>query len=769
MRTFGGHLLERYVIKAILPYIGLSLFLLTFVLLAQQAGRFVEILGSADASLAAVADIALGLIPTIMIFTLPMSVLIGTATGLSRMGSDSELIAIRAAGVGTWRIAWPVLLIGIIFTFLTLYVGFEVAPRATSLMRRAAVRVALSKLDSPIQPQAFNTEMPGKVVYVRDGDRAQGQWGRLFIHWHDEGEDIRLVTARHGRIDVTGDRTELALTDAVVTTLPTSAPSAQNNPRQIVTESSGQLRIRLNTGRNALLKRLQERNSELDELTWRESLARVASGKESERRALIVALHKKLALCCAPLAFALLGIGLGGRSRRVRRGQAVLMSVGAMVLYYLLLLGGEQLSRMEALPPQLGVWLATVIAAVTGLAALFLSERGRSVPRFTAQLFPAKIRSRRIGRRVEKRRQSMLFPGLLDRSVMRGLCLHFALAYITLLLIFLIFTLFELLRFITNSEWPLVGLYLFYLVPFASVSLAPISLLVATLVTYALLARNNEITVWWASGQSLYRLALPALVLSLLLSIALGLLQEIVLPQANRRQETYRGQIRGRLNRAITPAGYQWLAVTGTTRLYSYKYEEGRSSLLSPAVYEFDAEGIHLKRIILSGEGKWTAAEGRMEFEQAEVLEISRMGQGKFFPSTNYVIDEKTAPASFKPLLNKPAELNSRDLSDYIKALKQVRPEEVAPLRVALYRRATDLSIPLITALIGIPFGVYFGKRSAFWALGAALLIGLLLWASASGFQQLGNYKLLPAALAAGATPLIFMALGLLLFSRART
>ena len=158
-----------------------------------------------------------------------------------------------------------------------------------------------------------------------------------------------------------------------------------------------------------------------------------------------------------------------------------------------------------------------------------------------------------------------------------------------------------------------------------------------------------------------------------------------------------------------------------------------------------------------------------MEFGQADLLEISRLGQGKFFTTTNYVIDEKTAPASFKPLLNKPAELNSRDLSNYIKALKQVRPEEVAPLRVALYRRATDLSIPLITSLIGIPFGVYFGKRSAFWALGAALLIGLLLWASASGFQQLGNYNLLPAALAAGATPLIFATLGLLLFSRART
>ena len=161
MKILGGRLIERYIVAAILPYLGLSLLLLTFVILAQQAGKFVEILGSADPSLEAVADIALGLIPNILIFTLPMSVLIGIATGLSKLGSDSELIAMRAAGVGTWRVISPVLLLGIVFTLLTLYVGFEIAPRASSLLRDAALKVTLSKLESPIQPHTFNTEMPG--------------------------------------------------------------------------------------------------------------------------------------------------------------------------------------------------------------------------------------------------------------------------------------------------------------------------------------------------------------------------------------------------------------------------------------------------------------------------------------------------------------------------------------------------------------------------------------------------------------------------------
>ncbi|MDQ1590180.1 MAG: lipopolysaccharide export system permease protein lptG [Pyrinomonadaceae bacterium] len=767
MKILGGRLVERYIVAAILPYLGLSLLLLTFVILAQQAGKFVEILGSADPSLEVVADIALGLIPNILIFTLPMSVLIGTATGLSKLGSDSELIAMRAAGVGTWRFVSPVLLLGFVFTLVTLYIGFEIAPKASSLLRDAALKVTLSKIESPIQPHTFNTEMPGKVVYVRDGDQARGQWGRVFIHWQDGDRELRLITARNGRLDVTGEQTELVLTDAVVTTLPSREGKQSPNPAQsaqIVTESSAQFRLRLNTGRNALLKKFQERRIEIDELDWRELLVKARSAEGADRITLLTAFNKRLALCIAPLAFALLGAGFGGRMKRLGRGQAVLISIGAMLLYYLVLLGGEHLSRSGAVPPQIGSWLATALATAVGLISLLINERNvsggihlRLLTSATNSGYP----------KVARARNSILL-GLLDRSLLQAVFYNFVLAYISLLLIFLIFTLFELLRFISSSEWRLVLLYLLYLIPLASMSLVPIGLLVAVLVTYAILARRNEVVVWWASGQSLYRLSLPTVFFSLLISVALGLLQENVLPQANRRQESYRAQIRGGLNRAMTPTGVQWLSVPDSQRLYSYKYGNDGQALLTPVVYEFDSEGIHLKRLLSGEEGKWRG-NNELEFKGAEITEIGKTKMGSLSRVEKYIITETASAQSFKPLLNKPSELNSRVLSEYIISLKNVRPDEIIGLRIALYRRSADIATPIILALIGIPFGVFFGRRSAFWALGTAIIIGLLLWGSANAFQQLGNYRLLPAALAAWATPLIFTALGLLLFSRART
>ncbi|HLL15685.1 MAG TPA: LptF/LptG family permease [Pyrinomonadaceae bacterium] len=764
MKIVGGRLVERYIAAAILPYLGLSLLLLTFVLLAQQAGKFVEILGSADPSLGVVADIILGLVPNILIFTLPMSVLIGTATGLSKLGSDSELIAMRAAGVGTWRFLSPVLLLGIVFTLLTLYIGFEIAPRASSLLRDAALKVTLSKIESPIQPHTFNTEMPGKVVYVRDGDKVRGQWGRVFIHWQGEGSGTRLITSRSGRLDVTGEQTELVLTDAVVTTLPSKTGEQSNNSPQLVTESSAQFRLRLNTGRNALLKRFQERPTEVDELGWRELLDRARIAEGTEKISLLMAFNKRLALCLAPMALALLGAGFGGRLKRLGRGQAVLISIGAMLLYYLVLLGGEQLSRSGTLPPHLGIWLANGLATAVGLVSLLINERNVSTGVHLRLLTPAMA----FTHVKDAHARNSILLGLLDRGLLRAVFFNFILAYASLLFIFLIFTLFELLRFISGSEWRLVLLYLLYLVPLATMSLVPIGLLVSVLVTYAIIARRNEVVVWWASGQSLYRLALPTVLFSLLISVALGLLQENVLPQANRRQESYRAQIRGGLNRAMTPAGVQWLAISDAQRLYSYKYGDDEQSLIAPVIYEFDDEGVHLKRLISGGEGKWKEV-GVLELQSAQVMEIGRSDVGGIRRFAKFSLAETTPAQSFKPLLNKPSELNSKVLSEYIKTLKNVRPGELTSLRIALYRRSADIVSPIILALIGIPFGVFFGRRSAFWALGAALLIGLLLWASASAFQQLGNYRILPPALAAWAPPLIFTALGLILFSRART
>src|SRR6185436_4239724 len=154
----GKKLITRYVIQSALPYVVLALVLLTAILFTQQTGRFAELAIYTDLPLSLAGEIAAALLPSVLVLTLPVAVLAGVVIGYARMGSDSEIIAIRAAGVGTWNLLWPALVLGLIATGAATFLHLKEAPEAARDLRRVMLQGALRKLDSPVEPRTFNTE-----------------------------------------------------------------------------------------------------------------------------------------------------------------------------------------------------------------------------------------------------------------------------------------------------------------------------------------------------------------------------------------------------------------------------------------------------------------------------------------------------------------------------------------------------------------------------------------------------------------------------------
>ena len=157
-------LIAAYVARAALPYVLLTLMLLTAILFAQQAGRFAELALYAQIPFSMLSQLSAAFLPGVLVLSLPTAVLAGIIIGFARMGSDSEIVAMRSAGVGTWTMLWPVLLIGLVVTGATTYIQLVEAPRATRDLKRAAVEGALKKLEAPVEPRTFNTEIPGYVI-----------------------------------------------------------------------------------------------------------------------------------------------------------------------------------------------------------------------------------------------------------------------------------------------------------------------------------------------------------------------------------------------------------------------------------------------------------------------------------------------------------------------------------------------------------------------------------------------------------------------------
>jgi LPS export ABC transporter permease LptG len=344
----------------------------------------------------------------------------------------------------------------------------------------------------------------------------------------------------------------------------------------------------------------------------------------------------------------------------------------------------------------------------------------------------------------------------------------FFFGFMSLVLIFNVFTTFELWRFIAanRSSMTLVAQYLFYLLPLVSIELFPGSILVAALLTYALIARRREAVAWWASGQSVYRLMLPGLGFAVLIAVGSWFIQERVMPQANVRQDSLRARIRGNITQMAAGSERRWLVSTDGARIYSYEFDERRQVLLKPAIYEFDDRQIELTRVTMGEEGKWLSP-NEFEISKAHWIDVAdkRVTQQS---AAQLKISGVDPPSVFRPTVDRPSQMSADRLKVYIKTLKD-RGADTAALAVALQRKYAEPFGVIVMALIGMPLAISFGRKSTVVALCSAVAVSLAFWLVSGGFQQLGEHALLPPGPAVWTPIVIFACGGLYFISRVRT
>ncbi|HMD49244.1 MAG TPA: LptF/LptG family permease, partial [Bryobacteraceae bacterium] len=165
---------------ALSAFLGTVLF--TFVLFLQRVGRFFEILIRASAPPKTVAHLFLLAIPFTVTFAVPMGLLVGVLISLSRMSTDGEIIAMRAAGVPSRRVIGPVMTCAVFATMAAAASSLWLTPYATWSTSKMLNELAASSLTSGIQPRVFDENFPNRIIYI--GDIIPGaltRWRNVFI------------------------------------------------------------------------------------------------------------------------------------------------------------------------------------------------------------------------------------------------------------------------------------------------------------------------------------------------------------------------------------------------------------------------------------------------------------------------------------------------------------------------------------------------------------------------------------------------------------
>lgn len=734
-------------------------------------------------------QLSAALIPNVIAFTCPMAMLAGVVIGLAKMRTDSELVAMRAAGVGNFQITLPIALLGILLSAFAFVVNLKGVPIAASLVRRVALQTAIKKLESPFEPGVFTNELGGYTIFVSDGNVETGQWNNIFIYRADtNGGTLRLITSRQGRIDVSDQNSELVLADAIVTTLP-----IQPGAGKYVSENLGEIRFAIKTQRSELIERLSRSEGTLGELGLTE-LAQYASSSEGKDRVEAQILwQRRILLSITPFIFSLLGTGMILRYNRGGRGVGLLLALLGLIGYYLLAFVGEQLARTGTLDVMLGGALPIVGSFIAIIWFNYSRRVGRwNLPAESIAAFAQKFR-----KAPDKLRLGDLFvdvtTGIRDFDITINLIKYFLLSFGFLATVFVVFTAFDLWKFagtIDGGVW-LLAKYLFFLMPFMYLTMAPSAAMIATLATYVIKSRQNEIVTWISAGQSVYRLLVPCFVATASLGAVNWQIQERILPHANQRQDAVRSLIRnfGKPNDSL---GRNWIANNG--RIYSFvpassiasdnETEEGinsgqsipksasdnemrdslcpRSRATDLTAYEFNKEK-ELQSIYRSAYGCWRDGKVLM----AGNVEKIDVAAGKIDTEIVSNIDIAETSDPFAETKAKPSHLNISGTKAQLAASDSDLDRR--NLSVAIEKKYSTLFLPFIIALFTAPFALSLNRKGKAATIGYAIGLWLLFTGTSSIFEQFGLNGFLSPTFAIWSPLVIFAMFGVYLLSKVRT
>jgi len=779
-------ILTRYILGEILSHTLIGCALFTFILFMPYLPNVLEMVVRNSSTFSNAAEIFLFTLPNLFRVTIPMSVLVGILLGLSRLASDSEIIAMRASGLGIGYFLRVSSIVAVGGTLLGLANSLYLAPRANQAILEMEQSLETSQASYQIQPRVFYEDFKNFVLYVQNVRSGTGasNWDQVFMAEVTDPTAPRITTAASAT--VVSDSTQvllMRLRNGAQHDTVEDQPDQYNISAFTTTDRPLELSAQSDV-------HLGRRDTAIYALPIGTLLQRIHG---SDPKPFLIELNNRFAFPAACLVLMLVGVPLGVASRRGGKSSGFVYTILLVFLYYFLSSTGTALGRQNRLPAFLAVWSANLLFAGAGIFLLWQMASGGQVLAAITGWFSrvpkpetngASLRNglsltgflNRLPRRPQRGKSRNAFPRILDEYVVREFLGTFLLVLSGFVLLMLVFTFFDLVGDILRNHIPLltVGAYLVNLTPDMLYQIAPLAVLIAALVTFGVLNRNSEIIAMKATGISLYRLVVPIVSISAILSLSLFLFDQYYLPQANRRQEALRNTIKGRPPQTVTHPEHNWIFGQPHPgepgRIFYYQFfDPDRKEFANLSVFEFDPSTFSLTRRIFASRVFRDADSGAWRFQNGWVRDLNGAETSAFreFKQTTFS-EIHEDPGYFTKENLQSQEMNFGQLDGYIRDLRQSGFDTMR-LRVALWHKLAYPLIAVVMAVLAIPFALSMGRRGSLTAIAVAIGVALAYFVVNGTFEAMGNVNYLPAALAAWSSDILFALVGGYLLLRTPT
>ncbi len=734
---------ELYILKEIAAPFSLGILVYTATLLVNNILRLAKLLISKGVTLDIVINLLFLMLPDMLSFTIPMSVLLGIIAGLSRMSSDSEILALKTLGFSYGQIIRPIIIFSILAMLLTAFITMEVAPEANYQLSSLLNRVSTSQSVVDIKAGIFYNELPFMHLYIKEINK-NGEWRNVLLYVMKKPQDDVLITARRGRIVnfIQQNQTYIILYDGIMHTY------KQKKPQEYT------------------LTYFQERREKIERGTWINPPRRFSQLKwnallEEKRRDpknifIQTEFHNKLALPAACLILGFLALPLGISTKRGGKSSGFVISLIIILVYYILLTSGRNFILEKHLPPWLGVWLANIfIFAIAVIVNIFFALEIHLNPERWRNFFQRRFRKREEKKYLFKLKIELPKIRLLKTLtsyVMRRVIFFAFLFFIALLFIYYLLSFIDLLDNAIENKTPLINIfyYNYHLTPEIALSIIPIALLSAALLTFSLMSKHNELTAIRVSGINLFHLIGVTILLAFLVSLGCFVLQEKVLSSSSAKAFYYYNLIHNRQQEVSWEYQRNWLFTDKNNMIFYHFYDKKLNRFSNFNLLYFDEE-LNLKKRIYAERAFLN--NGMLIMEKGFERQWQETEEKIFLPrafSTFKKLRLKTDLKQqdfFKKESFSTGYMNIRELKRYISYLRS-KESDVTRYLSQLYFNYVYPFTTFILVLIALPFSFMMGKKGTLAGMGIAVTIAVSYWTLLGVFNSLGSIGVLPPLLA---------------------
>jgi lipopolysaccharide export system permease protein len=203
-------MIERYMLRQLVVVAVLVTLTLTLAIWLTQSLRFVELIVNRGLSLHSYLYLTLLLLPSFLSLMLPVSLFTAVLFTYNKRITDSELVVLRAAGLGPFQLARPALFLAGIVVIMGYVLSLYLLPWSYRQFKDLEFNVRTDYSAVLLKEGAFNNLSAGITVYIRSRE-ADGELQGILIHDNRVRDKSFTLMAERGRLAMTDEGPRVVL------------------------------------------------------------------------------------------------------------------------------------------------------------------------------------------------------------------------------------------------------------------------------------------------------------------------------------------------------------------------------------------------------------------------------------------------------------------------------------------------------------------------------------------------------------------------------